>query len=188
MPNSISTQHHTGMIARILALALLAGTFILLPKVARADSTATYDISGTLASGGTFSGVVEFDQSGSTLQLINTSFTMDGESFGCSGASSNICSVYDPFGVSFVNVQAPMSLVLFSWLDGSFNISNPPPSFNFLGGYCLDCGFVGVDFITSGTATAVTTPEPGPSILLAIGLVGLALISRRKVVSSRNPA
>jgi hypothetical protein len=188
MPDSTSTQRHTGTIARIFLLALLAGAFILLPNAARADSTATYDISGTLASGGTFNGVVEFDQSGSTLQLINTSFTLDGLSFGCNGASSNTCTVYDPFGVSFVNIQGPQSLVLFSWLDGNFNISNPPPSFTFLSGYCLNCGFFGVDFITSGTATAVPAPEPAPSILLGIGLAGLALISRRRFASLRESA
>jgi hypothetical protein len=188
MPNSTSTPRRGGIVARVVALALLAGTLIMLPTVARADSTASYDISGTLASGGTFNGVVEFDQSGSTVQLINTSFTMDGQSFGCSGASSNICTVYDPFGVSFVNIQAPQTLAVFTWLDGSFDISNPPPSFNFLGGYCLDCGFFGVDFITSGTATAVTAPEPAPSILLGIGLATLALISRRRIGSLRDSA
>jgi len=38
-----------GTISRILAMALLAAAFVLLPNIARADSTATYDISGSLA-------------------------------------------------------------------------------------------------------------------------------------------
>jgi hypothetical protein len=177
-----------GIMARIFTLALLAGAFILLPNTARADSTATYDISGTLASGGTFNGVIEFDQSGSTVQLINSSFTLDGQSFACNGASSNTCTVYDPFGLSFVTIQGQGSLVVFNWLDGSFNISNPPSSFNFLSGYCLGCGPFGVDFLTSGKATAVAAPEPAPWMLLGMGLIGIALISRRRSKSFHSIA
>jgi hypothetical protein len=190
MSNSTATprQNRTRMIARIFAFALLAVAFVLLPNVARADSTATYDISGTLLSGGTFSGVIEFDQSGSTLQLINSSFTLDGQSFGCNGASSNTCTVYNPFGLSYVTIQGQGSLVVFNWLDGSFNISNPPASFNFLSGYCLGCGFFGIDFLTSGTATAVVTPEPASWTLLGLGLLSLALISRRRSNSLHNVA
>src|ERR1700722_638194 len=120
---------------RIFAVALLAAAFILLPGVTRADSTATYDISGTLASGGTFSGTFEFDQNGSTLQLINTAFTLDGLNFGCSGAVSNTCAVFDPFGISYVSIGQNGPNAVFTWLDNSFNIFNSPTTFTFLCGY-----------------------------------------------------
>jgi hypothetical protein len=187
MSNSTAAKN-TGIIIRIFAVALLAAAFILLPGVTRADSTATYDISGTLVSGGTFSGVFEFDQSGSTLQLINTSFTFDGLNFGCSGAASNTCTVFDPFGVSYVSVGQNGPNVVFTWLDNSFNVFNPPASFNFLGGYCTGCGFFGVDLFVGGTATKVTGPEPGALLMLGFGLAALALLSRRQLRGLQNAA
>lgn len=188
MFNSTATKNHTGIIARIFAVALLAAAFILLPAAARADSTATYNISGSLVSGGTFSGVMEFDQSGSTLQLINTSFTLDGISFACSGAASNTCQVFDPFGVSFVSIGQSGPNVVFNWLDGNFNILNPPSSFPFLGGYCTGCGPIGIDLFVGGTAAKVTGPEPGALLMLGFGLAALALLSRRQLRASQNLA
>jgi hypothetical protein len=182
------TINHTGIISRIFAVALLAAAFVLLPAAARADSTATYDISGSLVSGGSFSGVMEFDQSGSTLQLINTSFTLDGQSFACSGAASNTCIAFDPFGVSFVSIGQSGPNVVFTWLDNSFNILNPPSSFNFLGGYCTGCGPIGVDAFIGGTATQVPAPEPGAFLMLGLGIAALALLSRRQLRSLPNAA
>ncbi|HEY0701652.1 MAG TPA: PEP-CTERM sorting domain-containing protein [Candidatus Acidoferrales bacterium] len=173
---------------RLFAVALLAAAFILLPGVTRADSTATYDISGSLVSGGTFSGTFEFDQSGSTLQLINTTFTLDGLQFGCSGAASNTCQVFDPFGVSFVSIGQNGPNVVFTWLDSNFNILNPPNSFNFLGGYCTGCGYFGIDGFLGGTATKVTSPEPGVFLMLGLGLVALAILSRRQLRSLQTAA
>lgn len=182
-----STAPHrsqTGFVTRVLALTIFGAMFMLLPNTARADSTATYDISGTLASGGTFSGTIEFDENGSTLQLINSSFTLDGNTFTCGGSSSNTCTVFDPGPFSWATIQGSPSLVVFQWLDSSFNISNPPATFSFLGGYCLGCG-IGLDLIASGQATVVATPEPASRLLLAVGILGLALLySRRSNLSS----
>jgi hypothetical protein len=172
------TRGRAAIFARIFALGLLAAAYVALPPSVRADTTVTYDIAGTLNSG-TFSGTIEFDQSSSTLQLINSSLTVDGSSFACTGASSNTCAVYDPFGVSYVTIPGQGQLVLLNWLDSSFNISNPPPSFNLLGGYCLNCGSGGYDYIISGQATAVATPEPSSWMLLGAGILGLALLSLR---------
>jgi hypothetical protein len=172
------TPASLGIISRVFALALLVAAFILLPSVVHADSTATYNISGSLLSGGDFSGTIEFDQSGSTLELINTSFTLDGLNFTCGGATSNLCTVFDPFGTSFVNIQGSGATVVLEWLDSSFDISNPPATFSFIGGYCSGCSPFGPDMIMSGTATNM--PEPSQWILLTLGLGALVLFSRRR--------
>ncbi len=131
MSNSSMTKNHTGIAFRILSVALLAAAFILLPAVTRADSTATYDISGSTFPAAPISGTFEFDQSGSTLQLINTSFTFDGISFSCNGAVSNLCKVFDPFGISDVSIGQTGPNVVFTWLDNDFNVFNPPTFIQF---------------------------------------------------------
>lgn len=171
-----------GIIIRILSLAAMAAVFVLLPNTARADSTATYDVSGTLTTG-TFSGTIEFDQSGSTLQLINSSLTMNGETFICSGASSNNCTVYDPFSLSYVTMLGDGSVAMLNWLDSSFDISNPPSSFDFMGGYCYNCGVAGYNYVVSGQAANVTAPEPASFMLLGAGILALALLSRRRLTA-----
>ena len=183
----LSKHIRPGIIIRILSLAAMAAVFVLLPGAARADSTATYDVSGTLTTG-TFSGTLEFDQSGSTLQLINSSITMDGETFTCSGATSNNCTVYDPFALSYVTMLGDGSLALFNWLDSSFDISNPPASFDFMGGYCYNCGVAGYNYIMSGQANYVTAPEPASFLLLGAGILALALLSRRRLASPAHIA
>ena len=186
-PTAKPRRSRTGIVTRLLALAIFAAMLVMLPNTARADSTATYDVSGTLASGGTFSGTLEFDQNGSTLQLINTSLTLDGNSYACSGATSNNCAVFGPIPFDWFTVQGSGTLVLLDWLSSGFNLSNPPATFTLLGGYCLGCG-IGVDFITSGQANIVGTPEPGSLLLLGAGILGLALLSRRRLNSSPNVA
>ena len=69
-PTATTHSSRTGIVTRLLALAIFAAMFVLLPNTARADSTATYNFSGTLASGGTFSGTLEFDQNGSTFRVF----------------------------------------------------------------------------------------------------------------------
>jgi hypothetical protein len=49
-------QNRTESLLRVFAGMFLAAAFVMLPATVRADSTATYQISGTLASGGTYAG------------------------------------------------------------------------------------------------------------------------------------
>ena len=53
--NALRTRHQNPF-ARVFAFAAIAALFLLLPARAHADSNTTYDFSGTLSNGTTFSG------------------------------------------------------------------------------------------------------------------------------------
>ena len=126
---------------RVFAGMILGGLRIA-AMTARADSTDTYQINGTLASGGTYSGTIEFDHSPSTqfTTLINSNLTVDGLSFSCNGltGNSNNCLVYAPAGPDYFQVLIGADLVLLEWdqinLAGTY-----PPTLTFFTGYCMTC-------------------------------------------------
>jgi hypothetical protein len=171
------------LFARVLALAILAAAFMLLPAVTLADSNSAYSISGTLTNGSSFTGTIDFDTNTSTgvTTLVSSDFTVGGTSFSCDGASSNLCTVYDPFGTSFFQDLAGSALVVFTWSD--FDFGAPPSSFAFTGGYCINCAAGSFALINGGEATQIPTPEPSTWLLLAAGLFALALISRRRSIA-----
>jgi hypothetical protein len=174
-----------GIISRGLAFAVLAAAFILLPTVALADSSSAYSISGTTSDGGTFSGNLDFDTNSSGVTaLVSSEFTVDGTSFSCDGATSNLCTVYDPFGMSYFQDLAGNALVVLTWSD--FDFGAPPPSFAFAGGYCINCAAGSFALINGGEATQIATPEPSTWLLLAAGLFAVALLSRRRPVPIRH--
>lgn len=189
MSQLTGTSNHSRKesLLRLFAGMLLAAAFVLLPTTARADSTSTYQFSGTLASSGTYSGTIEFDHSTSTglTTLINSSFTADGVSFTCNGLTGgNQCLVFDPFGTDYFEVVSGSSLFLIEWPQ--FNLAGTYPStITFIGGYCRSCSGVGSDNIVmnGGTATYVATPENSTILLFGVGLLGLVLLSRRRLTS-----
>ncbi|MFY9805101.1 MAG: PEP-CTERM sorting domain-containing protein [Candidatus Acidiferrales bacterium] len=180
---SLLKQNRNESLLRIFAGMLLVVAFILLPSTARADSTNTYQINGTLASGGTFSGTIEFDYSPSTqlTTLINSNLTVDGVSFTCNGrVNSNNCLVYAPAGPDYFQVQNGADLVILEWTG--FNLAGTyPQTLNFFTGYCMSCVTAnGYDWVQGGTGKYVTTPENSTLLLMGVGLLGLVLLSRRR--------
>jgi hypothetical protein len=173
----------TALLVRVFALAVLASAFAMLPNVAHADSNSAYQISGTLASGGTFSGTLDFSYSSATGQtvLTNSNFKMDGTTYSCNGVTGgNQCLVFDPFGVDYFQVLSGTNLVVLDWVP----FSSPgtfPSTINFTGGYVAVLGVKQTDTITGGTGSYVATPEPSALFLLGAGLSGLIALSRRRL-------
>ena len=93
VPTATRTLRQTRFV-RVLAFAAVAALSLLLPARAHADSNTTYDFSGTLSNGTSFSGVLDFDTNSSGVTtLVNSDFTIGGVSFSCNGAVSNTCTV-----------------------------------------------------------------------------------------------
>jgi len=180
--NITRTKNRTTLFARVFALALLASAFATLPTVAHADSSQAYQISGTTASGGTFSGTLDFSHNSAADQtvLINSNFTVDGKSFSCNGLTAgNQCIVFDPYGTEYFGVISGTTFVQLEWTG--FNLNGTFPStINFIGGYDESLGGGSWDFVTGGTATSIPTPEPSAVLLLGAGLLGLVALSRRR--------
>lgn len=111
---------------------------------------------------------------------INSNFTVDGKSRTCNGLTGgNQCVVFNPFGTEYFEVVSGSNLALLDWtginLYGTF-----PATFNFVGGYVDRLGGGSVDYVTSGTATIIPTPEPSALFLPGAGLSGLLALARRR--------
>jgi hypothetical protein len=184
--NVTRLQNRTTLFARVFALALLASAFAMLPTVAHADSSNVYQISGTTESGGTISGTLDFSYSSSTQQtlLINSNFTIDGQSFSCNGLTGgNQCIVFDPYGTEYFGVISGTTLTVLEW--NGFNLAGVFPSnFNFTGGYVEPLVGGTWDYVAGGTAAYVATPEPSALLLLGAGLLAVVALSRRRINST----
>lgn len=163
---------------RGLIFATLVALLAILPAAARADSNTTYDISGTLSNGSSFSGVLDFDTNSSGVTtLVNSAFTIGGINFTCNGASSNTCIVQDPGLYQYFQALSGTSLVVLTW--NPINFLNPPPNFSFNGGYCMNCSVTGLITVTGGSGVAA--PEPSAFAMLLLGLVAFSFLARASI-------
>ena len=170
-------------------VALAAGTVAAVPA-ARADNTD--DVNLTFASGATFTGTVDFANDSSSITRVNGILT--GYEYGisgytgvgsdsinwvwglcgnCSGLSGdqfgNLLMDGIPFGDGFGDYS--------NFIAFTYDYTNAPSLvLDTAGNIGVDVDFQ--DFLVSGSVTP--TPEPGPILLLGSGLLGMAVLVRRK--------
>jgi hypothetical protein len=185
----------------IFALVALAA----LATVAKADPT-SYNIDLTLSNGATFQGVVDFNSNLTAVTSLTGTLTdyMDGKlGYDKVGTTDSLSLVGDgikigptldgvtagdaSWQVNIGSKKHPHYITEENLLTLYFNLSNPDDikliDIPFLSGvdYQLSGDIVGCDSSLTPTPTPTPTPEPGSILLLGSGLVGLALLMRKKM-------
>jgi hypothetical protein len=178
--------------ALVLVLAL-AGA-------AKADTVTTYDVSGTLASGGTLSGsfTVDYNPASNGFNPVTAvNITADGVNFtGCPGPYSNYCNVYTDLqggAADGFDVSSPAGFPLLELSWSAVDLSNAPVLTLLSSTLCVDCGANGTtpygpyggyfDNLVSGTAVDppngnTAMPEGGSTIVMLLaGLLSLGLFA-----------
>lgn len=174
----------TRLVTRIGLAMVFAAALLFLPVATRADSTQTYNVTGTLASGGTITGQITIDFTTDVITTGPGGITADGESFFCPNSGETGCTLGASFPgtVAFELALSSTNYLVIDW--NAFSSSNPPSTINLDPGYsyCINCGgLTGTDALVSGTA--VSTPEPSDAALLLLGLGALGLMVRRRSIA-----
>ena len=175
---------------KALAIVALAAGSVAAVPAARADNTD--DVNLTFASGATFTGTVDFANDSSSITRVNGILTgyeygisgytgvgsdsinwvwgLCGNCSGLSGAQfGNLLMDGIPFGDGFGDYS--------NFIAFTYDYTNAPSLvLDTAGNIGVDVDFQ--DFLVSGSVTP--TPEPGPILLLGSGLLGMAVLVRRK--------
>jgi hypothetical protein len=169
------------LVSSVLALCLAPS--------ARADTVSTFDVSGSLVQGGTFSGTLTIDVTSGTVTGLDITFP-GLSAFNTLGYSEKIGpEAASPWFVIGVNDPNPFCLVCwYTWLEFT-TMPTPGSLVGFTGGTIIDGSVAyvptedGLYRIAAGSITPAptATPEPSSMLLLAGGLTGL-LGLRRKIV------
>ena len=172
---------------RVSLAAAIACGMLLIPTAALADSNQTYNVTGTLASGGTITGTVTIDFTTGVVTTGPGGITVDGTTFICpgNGGCALVASVAGTDGFAMVNNS--QTYVFIDW--NALAPGAPPNSITLNSGwtYCKNCGgATGYDDAISGIATAVATPEAPEALLLLAGLGALGILAMYRRKSQAN--
>jgi hypothetical protein len=168
--------------ALILAVALLGAGL----TTARADSFTTVVADGTFSGGTSFSGSVTIDATTGLITGANITttgplagnFTFVNMTFQGGDGTNGYVATFTNGSVTLQLVFYTADGTLLNYSGGGFCFGNP----------AAGCGDPSQIYGPNGTETlsedAFSTPEPAPYLLLGTGLIGLALLGRKRLVAN----
>lgn len=191
--NSINSRNWNRLFAVATRGILAAGAaclMLLIPATARADSTQTYNVTGTLASGQTVSGTVTLDFTTGKVTTGPGGITVGAEDFSCPGVAGCIITNSIPGTDVFALFNTSHNYIAFNFNALSGSLPPSPFLINAGNSYCQNCGVVtGNSYFTSITMTPINAPEPSEGLLLLAGLgaLGAFVVVRRKPATNSPP-
>jgi len=173
--------------SRIAIAAGVACLLSIIPQAARADSTQTYNVTATTASGQTITGNVTIDF---TTGLVTTGaggIDADGTMFSCPQSAK--CHLGPAFpDVTTLRLYDGSSYLQLVW--DKIGSGGPAPAaiaLNSARSFCYFCGNdKGLDHFRRAKLTPITMPEPAEGLLLLAGLGALGLLFARQRKMTAN--
>ena len=180
-----------GLARRVaLRIAIAVGVACVLffsPQAARADSTQTYNVTAVTTSGETITGTLTIDFTTGIVTTGAGGIDVDGTIFSCPQTAKCHLQPASAHSTGLRLVDGPSFLQLV-W--NNLQPGGPAPANLTLissHSYCKSCGDGNMfQRFTSGSATAIQTPEPAEGLLLLAGLgaLGLLFLRQRKTLPS----
>ena len=173
--------------SRIAIAAGIACLLFFIPQATRADSTQTYNVTATTASGQTITGAITIDF---TTGLVTTGaggIDAEGTMFSCPQSAK--CHLGPAFpDMTALRLYDGSSYLQLVW--DKIGSGGPAPAditLNSARSFCYFCGNdKGLDRFRRAKLTPITMPEPAESLLLLAGLGALGLLFARQRKTTAN--